>query len=279
MSAPAEQAQITLQTPDGARATLLLHGGQLVSWVPAGGPEQIYLSPSSRYGAGASVRGGVPVIFPQFGEQGDGPRHGIARTRGWELVQQETGPKDALAVLRLQDDADTLRAWPQAFALELTVRIAGRTLEMELAVENCGEARFSFQAALHSYWAVEDAARVVIEGLQDRRYLDSLRGEEGVQHSHRLELLQGQAIDRIVYGPAAPLRLIELGETGSRRLLIESEGFDDAVVWNPGPEHGLADLPGEDWRRFVCLELAQIEHRPVLDPGEEWVARQTLTAL
>jgi len=279
MSAPAEQAQITLQTPDGARATLLLHGGQLISWVPAGGPEQIYLSPSSRYGAGASVRGGVPVIFPQFGEQGDGPRHGIARTRGWELVQQETGPKDALAVLRLQDDADTLRAWPQAFALELTVRIAGRTLEMELAVENRGEARFPFQAALHSYWAVEDAARVVIEGLQDRRYLDSLRGEEGVQHSHRLELLQGQAIDRIVYGPAAPLRLIELGETGSRRLLIDTEGFDDAVVWNPGPGHGLADLPAEDWRRFVCLELAQIEHRPVLDPGEEWVARQTLTAL
>lgn len=279
MSAPAEQAQITLQSPDGARATLLLQGGQLVSWVPAGGEEQLYLSPTSRYGAGVAVRGGVPVIFPQFAEQGEGPRHGIARTRAWELVQQEASAQDALAVLRLQDDAETLRAWPQAFGLELTVRLAGRTLEMELAVENRGAARFAFQAALHSYWAVEDAARVVIEGLQDRRYLDSLRNEEGVQHSHRLELLSGQAIDRIVYGPAAPLRLVELGERSTRRLLIETEGFDDAVVWNPGATHGLADLPADDWRRFVCLELAQIEHRPVLDPGEEWVARQTLTCL
>ena len=40
MSAPAEQAKITLKSPDGARATLLLHGGQLVSWVPAGGAVQ-----------------------------------------------------------------------------------------------------------------------------------------------------------------------------------------------------------------------------------------------
>lgn len=270
---------ITLQSPDGARLTLSRHGGQLMGWKPAGADEQLYVSPLAKAAAGQALRGGVPVIFPQFADQGDGPRHGIARTREWRLVQKEVGTRDALAVLRLEDDADTQRQWPQVFALELTLRIVGRVLEMELAVENRGESRFEFQAALHSYWKVDDAARVVIEGLQDRRYVDSLSGLEGVQHSHRLELLAGRPIDRIVYGPAAPLRLIELAETGSRRLLIESEGFDDAVVWNPGPDHGLKDLPADDWQRFVCLELAQIEHRPVLDPGEEWVARQTLTVL
>jgi glucose-6-phosphate 1-epimerase len=267
---------ILLRSPDGARATLSLHGAQLLSWQPAGADEQLYHSPLSRSGPGLAQRGGVPLIFPQFAAQGPGPRHGLARTRPWALVQRDQGRQDALAVLRLQDDEETLRAWPYAFGLELTVRISGAVLEMELAVENRGESRFEFQAALHSYWAVEDAARVVIEGLQDRRYLDSQTGLEGVQHSHRLELLADKSIDRIVYGPAAPLRLIELGQTSTRRLTIESEGFDDAVVWNPGPHHGLADLPEDDWRRFVCLELAQIEHRPVLEPGEEWVARQSV---
>lgn len=272
------QPLIALQSPDGARATLSLHGGQLLSWVPAGGEEQLYCSPLSRAGAGAALRGGVPVIFPQFAAQGPGPRHGLARTRAWTCVQQESSAHDALAVLRLEDDADTLRAWPHAFALELTVRIAGARLEMELAVENRGEARFSFQAALHSYWRVQDLARVQIEGLQDRRYLEADTGLEGVQHSHRLELLPGKAIDRIVYGPAAPLRLVEQGEASTRRLVIETEGFDDAVVWNPGADHGLADLPPDDWRHFVCVEAAQIDHPPVLEPGEEWVARQSLTA-
>lgn len=268
---------LTLKTPDGAQAQISLHGGQLMGWTPAGGAEQLYASPLSHPGPGVALRGGVPVIFPQFAAQGPGPRHGLARNRVWRCVQQEVRGRDALAVLRLEDDAETLRLWPHAFALELTVRIEGARLEMELAVENRGEARLSFQAALHSYWRVADLSRVQIEGLQDRRYRDSDSGLEGVQHSHRLELLPGKPIDRIVYGPASTLRLVELGETSTRKLLIESEGFDDAVVWNPGSSHGLADLPESDWQQFVCVELAQIERPPVLEPGEEWVARQALT--
>ncbi|MBW8778377.1 MAG: D-hexose-6-phosphate mutarotase, partial [Burkholderiales bacterium] len=31
---------VALQSSDGARATILLHGAHLVSWVPAGGQEQ-----------------------------------------------------------------------------------------------------------------------------------------------------------------------------------------------------------------------------------------------
>jgi glucose-6-phosphate 1-epimerase len=39
------QPALHLRAPDGAQATVLLHGGHLVSWVPAGGEEQLYLSP------------------------------------------------------------------------------------------------------------------------------------------------------------------------------------------------------------------------------------------
>ncbi len=273
----AEMDTVSLRAPDGASALLSLHGGQLLSWQPAGGDEQLYRSPVSQAAPGVALRGGVPVIFPQFAAQGPGPRHGIARSRGWKLVQKEQGERDAMAVLRLHDDDETLRLWPHAFVLEMTVRLAGATLEMELAVENRGESRLSFQAALHSYWQVSDIGRVVIDGLQDRRYHDNLRQQEGVQHSRRLEMLVGHPVDRIVYGPATTLQLLDLGETRTRTLLLESEGFDDTVVWNPGPAHGLADLPPDDWRRFVCLEMAQIEHPPTVEPGEEWFARHRVT--
>ena len=54
---------IALHAPDGARATVLLHGGHLVSWLPAGGAEQLYLSPKSGFAAGlkACVFGGEIV--------------------------------------------------------------------------------------------------------------------------------------------------------------------------------------------------------------------------
>ena len=55
------QPAVHLRAPDGASATILLHGGHLVSWCPMGEDEQLFLSPLARYGEGQSVRGGVPV--------------------------------------------------------------------------------------------------------------------------------------------------------------------------------------------------------------------------
>jgi glucose-6-phosphate 1-epimerase len=276
MNWPATEPVVTVQARDGAAATVALHGAHLLSWTPAGGAEQLYLSPTSRFGAGASIRGGVPVIFPQFAEQGPGPRHGIARNRAWQLVQQEQGSDDALAVLRLTDDAAARALWPHAFALELTVRVTGAQLDLELAVENPGDEPFSFQAALHSYWRVQSLTATVVQGLQGCAYRDQVRGgAAGVQHSSRLELLGQGPVDRIVEGVEGALGITELGVVPARRLGLLLEGFEDAVVWNPGPAHGLPDLPADDWQRFVCLEAAHIARPVVLAPGETWIARQS----
>jgi glucose-6-phosphate 1-epimerase len=216
------------------------------------------------------------VIFPQFADQGPGPRHGLARTRRWQLVQQDRGPQDALATLRLLSDADTRAAWPYDFALELTVRIQGQELETELAVENTGDRTLHFQAALHSYWRVADSGRISIEGLQDRPYRDAASGASGVQHSRCLELLPGRAIDRIVGGPARPVVLSDL--EGGQSLWIASDALPDVVVWNPGPHHALADLPAEDWQRFVCVESGAIESPVELPAAETWAVRQRVQA-
>ena len=44
------QPALRLRAPDGAEATVLVHGAHVVSWVPAGGEEQLYLSPTAQYG-------------------------------------------------------------------------------------------------------------------------------------------------------------------------------------------------------------------------------------
>ena len=273
---PPSADSVLLASPCGARARISLHGGQLLSWIPAGDQERLYRSPLSQSAPGQAQRGGVPVIFPQFADQGPGPRHGLARTRAWQLVQNERGRDDAIATLRLDSNAETQSAWPHDFALELTVRIQGAELELELAVENTGARPMQFQAALHNYWRVADSAQTSVDGLQDRPFRDAASGTEGVQYSRRLELLADRAIDRLVGGPPSPLVLSDL--QSGRSLLIEPEGFDDAVVWNPGPQHALADLPADDWRHFVCVELGQILQPVDLLAGESWFARQRVRA-
>ncbi|MEO8858611.1 MAG: D-hexose-6-phosphate mutarotase, partial [Burkholderiaceae bacterium] len=170
---------VELITPGGARATVLLHGGHVTSWIAAGGPEtvaqeQLYLSPRSSYGPGDAIRGGVPVIFPQFNARGPLQRHGFARNKPWELVSAQQEGNAAHAVLRLRDDAESRAAWPHAFVLELRVAIEGPTLELSLSCQNSGDAPLSFMAALHSYLRIGDLEATRLHGLAGVTYWDSV---------------------------------------------------------------------------------------------------------
>jgi len=271
---------VELVAPDGAVATLALHGGHVLSWRPAGSPEQLYLSPRSEHAPGKAIRGGVPVCFPQFAERGPLPKHGFARTLPWELVSQEVGREDALAVLRLRDSEATRAIWPHAFELELSVRVSGKTLDIELACENTGDAPLQFTTALHTYLRVADLDDVSVEGLAGLRYFDSIKQAEALQ---RMDLLlTGEKgvldLDRIYFGvKEKPLLVAE----NRRQVVITQQGFDDAVIWNPGPERcaKLADMPPEGWSEMLCVEAANIGRPVELQPGESWVGRQSLGLL
>lgn len=268
------QPAVFLQSPDGARAVVLLHGAHVVSWIPAGGSEQLYLSPTSRFGDGASVRGGVPVIFPQFAERGAGPRHGFARNRAWALDDLVVRGGHAQAVLRLVDDEATRALWPHPFAVELTVSVGGAQMDIELAVENTGDAPFEFAAALHTYLATADVRKAQLEGLQAVAYVDSTSGEQHQQWGDVVTVI-GE-IDRIYHGVSRELVLREPG----RRLEITGSRFPDAVVWNPGPEKAAAmsDLPADHWTRMLCVEAGQVMEPVELATGDEWSAMQTFVA-
>ncbi|MGN6829668.1 D-hexose-6-phosphate mutarotase [Paucibacter sp. M5-1] len=274
---------LELLAPDGARATLLLHGAHIVSWVPAGADEQLYLSPKSVFATGQAIRGGVPVCFPQFAARGPLQKHGFARNKPWQLVSAEQGEDDALAVLRLADDAASRMFWPHAFEAELSVRVAGRSLEIELACENRGDTAFSFTGALHSYLRVQDLNESSVQGLSGLHYWDSV---ENVEKSQRVDLLLpgspgAQDLDRIYHQVKQDLTLIEQRGADKRELLIRQQGFEDAVLWNPGAEKcaALADMPAEGWRQMLCIEAAAIEHPITLAPGEGWAGMQSLTLL
>jgi glucose-6-phosphate 1-epimerase len=279
---------LELTAPDGARAILLLHGAHLVSWIPAGSEEeQLYLSPKSAFATGQAIRGGVPICFPQFAQRGPLQKHGFARTKPWQLVSAEIGEDDALAVLRLSDDAASRMFWPHAFEAELSVRVAGKTLELELACEHKGgegAEPFDFTAALHTYLGLTELSDASLQGLSGLHYWDSVANVEKQQRTDLL--LPGspgtEDLDRIYHQVQQDLTLIEQRADGSeRRLLIRQQGFADAVVWNPGAVKGaqLAEMPADGYKKMLCVEAAAIEHPIRLAPGESWAGLQSLTLL
>lgn len=268
---------LELVAPDGARATLLLHGAHVLSWIPAGAEEQLYLSPKTAMSTGQAVRGGVPVIFPQFAARGPLQRHGFARTKPWQLISAEQGEDDALAVLRLTDDAATRMFWPHAFEAELSVRVAGRELQIELACENKGDTPFSFTSALHTYLGLDDLDSASVQGLSGLQYWDSV---ESVEKTQRVDLLlPGGDLDRIYYQVKQDLTLREQRGERERQLLIRQQGFEDAVVWNPGAAKcaALVDMPADGYKRMLCVEAATVARPVELQPGQSWAGMQSLT--
>jgi len=265
---------VSLKAPDGARATVLLHGGHVVSWIPAGGEEQLYLSQTSRYGEGHAVRGGVPVIFPQFAARGTLPRHGLLRTRTWRLEEAIVRGRHAQAVLRISSSDETRALWPHEFDAEITVSVAGRQIDIEFAVTNTGDQPFEFCAALHTYLRTGDVLKAQLEGLQGVHYEDSLTGQSQQQWGDVTTIVS--EIDRIYQDVGRTLTLRELG----RRVEIAATGFPDVVVWNPGAQKcaQLNDMPAQDWRNMLCVEAARVTVPALVQPGEEWSGMQTLVA-
>jgi glucose-6-phosphate 1-epimerase len=264
-------SKITLSAPDGASAELRRHGAHVTSWIPAGGKDQLFLSQASNFRPGTAIRGGVPVIFPQFAGMGLLPKHGFARTLPWELVSHQGGS----ALLTLNDNDATHAVWPHAFRAEYRVQVSGQSLTMSLRVINPGREAFSFTAALHTYLRVGDVRATEVEGLAGLQYADSARGEQEARETNARVAFPGE-VDRIYYQTPHPVRLIR----NDTRLTVQSEGFTDTVIWNPGPEKGAAlpDLHRDGYLEFVCIESAAIRPAVQLAPSASWQGTQTLLA-
>jgi len=138
-------------------------------------------------------------------------------------------------------------------------------------VHNRGDVDLPCGAALHTYLAVSALSQVSLRGLGGCDHWDAVAGAWRIQRDEPLAI--AGELDRI-YRASPTLRL----DDGARRLDIASTGFDDTVVWNPGPAKAaeLADLPPDDYARFVCVEAAQALRPWVVGPGASHYAEQTL---
>lgn len=263
---------IELRTVDGARARIHPQGAHLTQWWPTGGTEsRLFLSEHAVFAPAVPIRGGVPVIFPQFAGEGPLPKHGFARTAQWRLQEQHAD----CAVFEWRDDVSTRAHWPHAFAARLSVTIGGAALTVALDISNTGSSPFQFTAALHTYLAVQDSAEVQVLGLQGLHYRDTAQGGRMAREADAALRIAGE-VDRNYFATPSSLVL----QDGRRSLRIEQTGFVDTVIWNPGAASSahFKDLAPDDYQRFLCIEAATIAQPVTLPPGGQWCGSQRLTA-
>ena len=261
-----DQPRLLIDAPAGS-AEIHLFGAHLMAWTPRGGRPVLFLSRQARFDGETAIRGGIPLCLPWFsvGPQGTSrPKHGWARTMGWELRSVEPAPEGGVrALLSLEHDAVSA-------LYEVTV---GETLTLGLSLRNTGTEPRLVEAALHTYLAVHDVTAGVLTGLEGAEYT-----EDGVSGRVQTGPLRVTGpIDRI-YRSEAPVRVTDPGN--DRAIVVGSTGSPTTIVWNPWSRGAsqIADLAAEEFASFVCVETAAArQDAPVIDPGSSWSMSAAIT--
>jgi glucose-6-phosphate 1-epimerase len=263
--------EVTLVHPSGASARIAPHGAHVVSWVDTSGQERLYLSSRAQFEPGSSIRGGIPVVFPQFAT-GPLPKHGFLRTRRWTLTEH----LGSSARLRISDDDQTRALWPHSFVAELAVTLTD-VLTVALTITNSGDSPFSFTAALHNYFAVTDVRLSSVQGLSGLVYVDKMAA--GIRCTEEAgEIRLNGETDRIY--TSGPRQVAVSCAVGSSSTVVASDGFGDWVVWNPWQEGSasLADMDTGDYLHMLCVEAARISEPVVLAAGAMWCGTEVIGA-
>ena len=271
-------------TPDGltrlsiatplSTAAVILEGAHVTHFQPHGQAPLLFLSGSSHFAPGRPIRGGVPVCFPWFSahaSQPELPAHGFARTTRWTVESlagsEETG---VTAVLSLASDETTRAQWPHDFLARLRVEVT-RELRLTLEVENTGTAPFSYEEALHTYFAISDAREVSVTGLEGAAYLDKLDASQRKELGTTPLRFVGET-DRIFPANTATCVIHDPGYP--RRIVVEKSGSRSTVVWNPwiAKAAAMADFGDQEWPSMLCIETANVgRDAATLAPGERHV--------
>jgi len=276
-----EFQKVVLVHPTGkASCEIYLQGATVTSW-KIFGQELLYLSPKAVFAPGKAIRGGIPIVFPQFGP-GALPQHGFARnsvwTHGETSVIKSSG--DISTTFTLRDSEATRSQWPHAFELTLTVLLKSTSLSMQLRVTNKNEDNkpFEFTSLLHTYLKVEHISKTTVRGLQGKSYVDQVDGNKLKEEKSESVIFQ-QEVDRKYRDVGnAP---ISVNDGGNCELQIKQTGFKDYVVWNPHIEKTsrMSDLPPSGWEHFVCVEAGAVMEPITLQAGESWEGAQGISLL
>jgi len=238
-----------------ALASIALQGAHVLRFQAAGQEPMIWMSDDAVFGAGKSLRGGVPVCWPWFGSHAFDsslPSHGPARTSDWKpvAVQAKDDGSTQLSLELVQTDKIRQQCGhPLSVQLHVTV---GSSLTLALETTNLGSEPFTLGEALHTYFLVGDVRHAHIEGLDGCEFIDKVDGGETKQQRGVVGI--DAETDRIYLRTGSNCRIID--PIMGRAIDIRSEGSASVVVWNPWIETAakMGDLGKDGYLHMLCVE-------------------------
>jgi glucose-6-phosphate 1-epimerase len=255
---------------DWSIAEVYLHGAHVTGFQKQGEAPLLFTSQFSRYKQGQPIRGGVPVIFPWFGAREGEPAHGFARLHEWELHETTALPQGGVSLrFSLPEIAET-GVWP-SFSAYYIVTVTDQ-LHLQLIVTNLSpDQPFAFENCLHTYFAVGDIRQVAVVGLEGTQYLDKVLDFAPQTESAEAIRIAGE-VDRVYLDTTGPVQILD--PRLRRKIIIEKNGSDSTVVWNPwiAKAQQMPDFGNDEYQQMICVESGNVaRNKLTLLPGHSAV--------
>lgn len=234
---------------DKAICRVDLDGARVVSF-RVNGDEILWNDKPAQKTAPDWAHGGIPLCWPNFGVDKAGKIHGSAWRKAFDVVRRSESPSRSEAVLSLKEGDVRLE-----YVIVLT-----DALTLEMKTHNAGAAAVPFSCGFHPYFLVGERDRCRVDGTDGLSFEDDpsvLKPAKGVW---RGGVGLTSAIDRIFALPPRSARVFTLLDRARSRVIrVGCEGATHMNAWNPGVEKRCpGKIPGDEWRRFACVEPIMI---------------------
>ncbi|UIZ29727.1 hypothetical protein KXD40_003054 [Peronospora effusa] len=297
-SAHAESGKtVKLAHPYGSTAEISLFGAHVLSFRASMDRNLDMLFPSKKsfMDMKQPIRGGIPIIFPNFGNREGFPNQGFASTTDWTLVSSKNSTEEkipSMATFTMESSDATRAIWPVDFKLEYVVELYANELTTALYVTNTFTEQIKFQALLHNYLWVDDVRNkgAVVSGLEGVNYFDQVAQ---VNKTESRKYIDFAAETDNVYRNAPDMVqvLIDGTNTVQRSVSVRKEGSisstdsqevlkteTDFVVWNPwvNRAEAMQDFNNEEYINMVAVEPGRVSEMQPLLAGKTYTLKQSI---
>mmetsp|Transcript_19902 Transcript_19902/g.25750 ORF Transcript_19902/g.25750 Transcript_19902/m.25750 type:complete len:307 (+) Transcript_19902:54-974(+) len=239
--------------------------GACVTSFKVDGYDYLFCRPDAKFDGSKPISGGLPFCWPQFGP-GAIQQHGFARNLEWEVVEEQ----DSTAVFKLLPNDETKAMWNKDFELTYTVSLAPGKLSTVFNVANTGSEDFEFTGALHSYYRTSAVEKIAVKGpFKGASFLDKTLDPPSMVEETNEDITVSAFIERIYPGVSSGISL-EDPEAGKTLKIINKQGYQDTVVWNPYGDEGMGAS------NFLCIESANVMEPITVSAGGNWVGELEL---
>jgi len=260
---------------ESATAEITLLGAHVISFIPKGGKDLMWMSPKTVYAEGSALRGGVPICWPWFGKK-NGISHGIVRRYNWTFAgAEEISAAKTVVTFTIDDSEESMKVWDCKFHLEMKVTVAD-TLTLELTTVNTDSKAFEIGQAFHTYFNVGAISAVKVNGFENKEYLDKAAGSTGSGKVPNGPVVVEGEVDRVFQNAPGPFQIADASM--NRAIEITTANSNSAVIWNPWIEKSttMSDYPADGYLTMICVETCNaVDDVRTIQPGASHTLKAT----